>query len=198
MSPFLDELTRLAKKRGIPTNAKRWPKSAASLSFKLKAHADLLPMAGVLVLSAWSLGILNSHRRFFIPYVAPVLWNGAMIATLVWFGGRLDSGGLVVAVAWGALIGGALQFGIQLPWLLRLERDLRISLATRLGPVREAIANAGPAILGRGVVQLSGWVDMVLASLLAVGGRAAFGYAQTLYVLPASLFGMSGGAAELP
>jgi putative peptidoglycan lipid II flippase len=60
------------------------------------------------------------------------------------------------------------------------------------------VHNAGPAILGRGVVQLSGYVDMVLASLLAVGAVARLRYAQTLYVLPVSLFGMSVAAAELP
>lgn len=158
----------------------------------------LFPMTGVLVLSAWSLGILNSHRHFFVPYFAPVLWNGAMIATLLLFGTRLEPARLVVALAWGALIGGALQFAIQLPWVLRLERKLRISWGTGLAPVREAVRNAGPAILGRGVVQLSGWLDMVLASLLAVGAVAAIGYAQTIYLLPVSLFGMSVAAAELP
>ncbi len=158
----------------------------------------LFPMTGVLVLSAWCLGILNSHRYFFIPYFAPVLWNGAMITTLLLLGGGLASSSLVVALAWGALLGGVLQFAIQLPWVLRLEKDLRLSLGRHLAGVREALRNAGPAILGRGVVQLSGWVDMVLASLLAVGGLAAIGYAQTLYVLPVSLFGMSVAAAELP
>ncbi len=158
----------------------------------------IFPMTGVLVLSAWCLGVLNSHRHFFIPYFAPVLWNGAMIATLLLLGGLLPSSGLVVALAWGALIGGALQFLIQLPWVLRLEKHFRLSLGRKLEGVREAVKNAGPAILGRGVVQVSGWVDMVLASLLAVGAVAAIGYAQTLYVLPVSLFGMSVAAAELP
>ncbi len=158
----------------------------------------LFPMTGVLVLSAWSLGILNSHRRFFIPYFAPVLWNGAMIATLLLLGEALSPARLVIALAWGALLGGALQFAIQLPWVFRLERGLRFSFGRRVAGVREAVKNAGPAILGRGVVQVSGWVDMVLASLLAVGGVAAIGYAQTLYVLPVSLFGMSIAAAELP
>jgi putative peptidoglycan lipid II flippase len=158
----------------------------------------IFPMTGVLVLSAWALGILNSHRKFFVPYVAPVLWNGAMIATLVGLGARLDQNALVIALGWGALVGGVLQFGIQLPFLLRLERRLRPSLNTRLEPVREAIRNAGPAILGRGVVQLSGYVDLFLASLLAAGAVAAIGYAQTLYLLPVSLFGMSVAAAELP
>jgi putative peptidoglycan lipid II flippase len=60
------------------------------------------------------------------------------------------------------------------------------------------VRNAGPAILGRGVVQLSAYVDMVLASLLAIGAVARMRYAQTLYVLPLSLFAMSIAAAELP
>jgi putative peptidoglycan lipid II flippase len=86
----------------------------------------VFPMAGLLVLSAWALGILNSHRRFFVSYTAPVLWNAAMIAVLLLVGPGMGQRSLVIAVAWGALVGGALQFLVQLPWILRLERDLRI------------------------------------------------------------------------
>lgn len=158
----------------------------------------IFPMTGVLVLSAWSLGILNSHRKFFLSYVAPVLWNVAIIATMLLLGDRMSLDRLVVALAWGALLGGVLQFAIQLPWVLRLERELRVAWNTRIAGVREAVRNAGPAIMGRGVVQLSGYVDTVLASLLAAGAVATLGYAQTLYLLPVSLFGMSVAAAELP
>jgi putative peptidoglycan lipid II flippase len=52
--------------------------------------------------------------------------------------------------------------------------------------------------MGRGVVQLSGYLDLVLASLLAIGAVARLRYAQTLYLLPISLFGMSVAAAALP
>ncbi len=158
----------------------------------------IFPMTGVLVLSAWSLGILNSHRYFFVPYFAPVLWNAAIIATLFLFGGRMDPGALVIALAWGAMVGGVLQFAVQLPWVLRLERSLRISWNTRLEEVREAVRNAGPAIMGRGVVQVSGYIDIFLASFLAVGAVSTLTYAMTLYLLPISLFGMSVAAAELP
>lgn len=164
----------------------------------IAATRIIFPMTGVLVLSAWSLGILNSHRRFFIPYFAPVLWNAAIIATFFLFSGRLSQGGLLIAVAWGALVGGALQFLVQLPWVLRLERSLRLARVDRVEGAREAVRNAGPAILGRGVVQLSGYIDMVLASFLAAGALAAIGYAQVIYMLPVSLFGMSVAAAELP
>jgi putative peptidoglycan lipid II flippase len=158
----------------------------------------IFPMTGTLVLSAWALGILNSHRKFFISYIAPVIWNGAMIATLVLFGGGLALDRLAVALAWGALAGGVLQFAVQLPWIVRLERSLKIRWDTKLEQVRTTVRNAGPAILGRGVVQLSGYVDIFLASFLFSGAVGAIGYAQLLYLLPVSLFGMSVAAAELP
>lgn len=157
----------------------------------------LFPMTGVLVLAAWTLGILNSHRRFFIPYFAPVLWNAAIIGVLFGFPhGDLDK--LLRAAAWGALAGGLLQFGFQLPFVLRVERHLRFTGVRRESGFREAVRNAGPAILGRGVLQLSGYVDMVLASLLAIGAVSTLRYAQTLYILPVSLFAMSVAVAELP
>ncbi len=158
----------------------------------------LFPMTGVLVLSAWALGILNSHRKFFIPYFAPVLWNVAILVALIAFSFQDDLDTLLMAVGWGALAGGFLQFAIQLPWVLRLDREIRLNLGRGQPAFREVIANAGPAIMGRGVVQLSSYVDMVLASLLAIGAVAHLRYAQTLYVLPISLFGMSVAAAELP
>ena len=158
----------------------------------------IFPMAGILVLSAWALGILNSHRRFLLPYTAPVLWNATMIAAVVFFGGRTDLDGLAIASAWGALVGGLLQFLVQLPLVLRLERELRVRWDLKLEGVRTAVRNAGPALAGRGVVQLSGWFDLFLASFLAAGGLAGLSNAQTLYLLPVSLFGMSIAAAELP
>ena len=157
----------------------------------------IFPMTGLLVLSAWALGVLNSHRRFFVSYTAPVVWNAAMIAVLIIFGTRLEQNDLVVALAWGALIGGALQFLVQVPWVLRLDRRIRLGWDTNSDDVRSVLRNATPAIMGRGVVQVSGYVDMALASLLFSGAVGALGYAQTLYMLPVSLFGMSIAAAEL-
>ena len=158
----------------------------------------IFPMTGVLVLSAWALGILNSHRKFFIPYFAPVMWNVAIISAFIGFHGRVSLDGLLMAAGWGALVGGFLQFGIQLPWVLKLEREIRLTTGRQDSAFKEVIRNAGPAIMGRGVVQVSTYVDMILASLLGLGAVARIQFAQTLYVLPVSLFGMSVAAAELP
>jgi putative peptidoglycan lipid II flippase len=158
----------------------------------------LFPMTGVLVLSAWALGILNSHRKFFLPYFAPVLWNAAIIGAFVAFGSQLELDALLMAVAWGALLGGALQFAVQLPAVWRLDREIRFSTGKNEPAFREVVRKAGPAIMGRGVVQISGYVDLWLASLLAVGAVSQLRYAQTLYLLPISLFAMSVAAAALP
>jgi putative peptidoglycan lipid II flippase len=157
----------------------------------------LFPGVGLLVMSAWCLGILNSHRRFFLSYTASVFWNAAMIATLVTFGGRpLES--LAVILAWGSVAGSALQFGVQLPVALRLARHLRLHLDTHAAQVREVLRNFGPVFVSRGVVQISAYVDSLLASLLGQSAVSGLTNAQTLYLLPVSLFGMSISAAELP
>jgi putative peptidoglycan lipid II flippase len=158
----------------------------------------LFPATALLVLSAWCLGVLNSHHKFFLSYVAPVFWNAAMIATLVFFGHRTDQSRLAIVLSWGTVVGSALQFGIQVPFVWKYAPRIRLSLQTALQPVREVIRSFGPVVIGRGVVQLSGYVDQVIASFLGTGAVSALAYAQTIYFLPISLFGMSVAAAELP
>ena len=158
----------------------------------------LFPGAGMLVLSAWCLGVLNSHHRFFLSYASPVVWNVAMIAALLIFGRRSALSSLAVWLAWGSVVGSALQVMVQLPAVLAVAGRLRLSLATRSAHVRDVIRNFGPVFVGRGVVQISAYVDAWIASFLISGSVAALTYAQTLAVLPVSLFGMSVSASELP
>ncbi|MEO8294080.1 MAG: murein biosynthesis integral membrane protein MurJ [Gemmatimonadota bacterium] len=158
----------------------------------------LFPGAGLLVLSAWCLGVLNSHGKFFLSYAAPIIWNVALIAALVIFGPRRSEASLAVYAAWASVAGSALQIGVQLPAVLSLFARLRFSLSARSDSVRTVIRSFFPAFVSRGVIQISAFVDALLASLLPGGAVAALGYAQTLYTLPVSLFGMSVSAAELP
>lgn len=158
----------------------------------------LFPGAGLLVLSAWCLGVLNSHRRFFLSYIAPVVWNLAIIATLIWFGRRTDEFHLAEVTAWGSVVGSALQFGVQLPTVLRLIKRLRPVFDIATANVRKVLRNFFPVFVSRGVVQISAFIDAMLAGLISPQAVAALNYAQSLYTLPVSLFGMSISAAELP
>lgn len=158
----------------------------------------LFPGTGVLVFSAWCLGILNSHHKFFLSYVAPVFSNLAVIGVLIYFRLEPDQKQLAVYASWGLVLGAVLQLIVQLPTTLKLVSGLRFHLSTRLPEVRTVVKNFVPVVTGRGVIQFSAYVDSILASFLPSGAVAAIGYAQTIYMLPVSLFGMSISAAELP
>lgn len=158
----------------------------------------IFPGLGLLVLSAWCLGILNSHRRFFLSYASPVLWNVAIIAALVWGGSRQEMSDLVVTVAWGSVVGSLLQLVIQLPTVWRIERSMQREAGETAPLVREVVRNFGPAVATRGVVQVSAYVDTIIASLLGAGALATLTYSQAISMLPVSLFGMSIAASELP
>jgi len=158
----------------------------------------LFPGAGLLVLSAWCLGVLNSHHRFFISYTAPVAWNLAIISSLIFFGGRVGQFPLAEIAAWGALVGSALQFMVQLPTVLKLVSRLRPVLDLTSTHVRTVVKNFVPVFMSRGVIQISAFIDEIIASYLPIGAVAGLTFAQSLYTLPVSLFGMSVSAAELP
>jgi putative peptidoglycan lipid II flippase len=158
----------------------------------------LFPGAGLLVFSAWCLGVLNSHKKFFLSYTAPVVWNVAMIGTLAGWGGRYREYPLAIILAWGSVAGSGLQVAIQLPTVVKLLHRLRVTLNYQTAHVKEVVRNFMPVFVGRGVVQISAYVDALLASLLPTGAVAGLAYAQILYMLPVSLFGMSVSAAELP
>jgi putative peptidoglycan lipid II flippase len=158
----------------------------------------LFPGAALLVFSAWCLGILNSHHRFFMSYAAPVAWNLVMIAALVGFGAGTPQPRLAVILAWGSVAGSALQFLVQLPMVMRLSRGMRPNLEFGSEGARSVFSSFVPVFIGRGVVQISAFIDSFIASWLPTGAVATVAYAQTLYTLPVGLFGMAVSAAELP
>ena len=180
------------------------------LPLAVRAVRILFPMTALLVLSSLALAVLNSHRRFFISYFAPVLWNTAIIVTLLVVGTRVLPSGLsgaglaagrsdlLLATCWGALVGGGLQFGFQPPLVFRLMRGFRLSLSRRVEGVRQALKRFVPLLAARGAAQLSGYLDLVLSSFLVAGAQGGLGNAQILYLTALAVFSLSVAAAELP
>jgi putative peptidoglycan lipid II flippase len=173
----------------------------------------LFPGAGLFVMSAWCLGVLNSHRRFLLSYASSVVWNLAMIVTLLVFGPGTPLPRLAVILAWGSVAGALLQFVVQLPVVFSVApgvwsglmrggalspADVTLKGSRHMAHVRTIGRNFLPVFVSRGVVQLSAYVDSLIASLLGTGAVTGLQNASTLYTLPVSLFGMSVSAAELP
>jgi putative peptidoglycan lipid II flippase len=158
----------------------------------------LFPGAGFLVASAWCLGVLNSHGKFFLSYTAPVAWNAAMIVTLVLFGRTYanDLDRLALYLAWGSVAGSVLQLAVQWPFARALTRHT--------GPlaigehVRQMGRNFTPIAVSRGAVQVTAFIDQWIASFLPTGAVTGLYNAQVIYTLPVSLFGISVSASELP
>src|SRR5207248_6166602 len=156
---------------------------------------------------AWCLGILNTHRRFFLPYAAPALWNiagiVAMLAAGTWLANRAlplaeQLHRVALALAWGTVAGSVLQIAVQLPACWKLLHGIKLRLSLSVEGVRNVLLAWVPLVLGAGVTQLSGLIDTLLGSFTGPGGVSALGYAQLIQVLPISLFGVSVTAVSLP
>src|SRR5256886_4602774 len=167
----------------------------------------LFPMTGLMVISAWCLGILNTHRRFFLPYAAPALWNVAGIVAMLgagtWFANRAlpleaQLHRTSLALAWGTVAGSVLQIAVQMPTCWRLLGGIPLRFSTRPEGVRDVIVAWLPLLLGAGVVQVSGVIDTLLGSFTGPGGVSALGYAQIVQQLPISLFRGPVQAGSLP
>ena len=157
----------------------------------------LFPMSGVMIVGAWCLGILTSHRRFFLPFAAPVIWNLSQIVGLL-LGARMGWAPLIVVLTWSTLIGSVLQVAVQLPAVYRLLGTLRPRVDLRFEPTRRVARNAMPVAAGQGIFQLSSLTDVFVASLLAEGALTGIYFAQRIAMVPMALFGASVAVAALP
>jgi putative peptidoglycan lipid II flippase len=156
------------------------------------------PGAGMLVMSAWCLAVLNSHGRFLLSYIAPVAVNITMISAALLLGTHSPQRRLVIDLAWAWVLGSIFQFAVQLPRVFKLLPAFRPVLDIASEHVRTIIRNFGPVSLSRGVVQISSYIDQMIASFLGPVAVATLGYAQVLSMLPVTLFSASVSAAELP
>lgn len=167
----------------------------------------LFPMTGLMVVSAWCLGVLNTHRRFFLPYAAPVLWNVAGVVALVAAGSWLTAPALPLdqqlsrlafALAWGLVAGSVIQVVVQLPACWRVLHGIPLGADVGVFGVRDVLTAWVPVVLGMGVAQISAFVDTQLGSLAGPSGVSSLTYAQLIQILPISLFGTSVAAVSLP
>ncbi len=159
----------------------------------LKWMAPFLFFVG---LAAFCMGILNTCKVFALSAVAPTLLNVCMISSALMISPMLETPiyGLVI----GVVIGGALQFFIQLPKVL--EKGFHFS--TAFNWKHPGIIKMGklivPAVLGLAVYEINILIDTILASLLPEGSISYLYYANRLVQFPIGIFGVALGVALLP
>lgn len=157
----------------------------------------LFPTVALLVTGAWCMGVLHAHGRFFWPNFAPLFWSVVSAGALIAFVGRsaLDP---VTILAWGVVAGSAVQLAVQLPATRRVLGSLVPAGGWRSPAVVRVRKLFVPMMVGTGVAQLSTLIDIQIATFLDASGVATLAYAQRLYLLPLSLFGVAIAQVALP
>jgi putative peptidoglycan lipid II flippase len=157
----------------------------------------LFPAIAILVMASWCLGVLNSHRKYFLSYSAPIAWSVIIIAALVWFGPRRSVDETARMAAWAFVIGAGAQFLVQVPTVLKLVKHLRIRFNWQDSSLRTVLKNFVPVGISRGIVQISNTIDQAISTLLPHGMISMLTYATTISYVPVSMFGIGISAAEL-
>ncbi|GAB2905425.1 murein biosynthesis integral membrane protein MurJ [Uliginosibacterium flavum] len=145
---------------------------------------------------ALSAGVLNTWSRFAIPAFTPVLLNLCFIGMALFAAPHFAQP--VMALAWAAFIGGALQLALQIPALAKIGMLPRFSLSTADPGVMRILKLMGPATLGVSVAQISLLINTAFASWLPTGSISWLNYADRLMEFPMGILGAALGTILLP
>lgn len=166
----------------------------ASQRVELVSLMRILLLAPVILgISSYVAGTLQSFRRFFIPFLSPLLYNlGAIFGLIVLYPFMGVEG-----LAWGVIVGAFLHLLIQVPLLLHLGFSYHPTL--ELGEeLKRLIYLSLPRTVGVGVEQIKGVVITNFASLLTAGSISILRFAESIYLVPLHIVGVAIAQASLP
>jgi putative peptidoglycan lipid II flippase len=160
----------------------------------------MMPFLALIALAAACMGMLNSLRRFFVPALAPAMFNVGTIVGVLALLPLLTAWGVnpIFAAAIGTLLGGGLQAAVQWPLLRREGYRYRPALDPRDPGLHEILILMGPGVLGLAAVQINVFVNTWLATSQGTGAVSWLNYAFRLMYMPIGVFGLSIATAALP
>jgi putative peptidoglycan lipid II flippase len=167
---------------------------------KMDLAADMLrltfPYLLFISLTAFAGSILNTYNRFGIPAFTPVLLNLSLIGCAIWLSPHMERP--IVALAWGVLLAGIVQFLFQLPFLKQLGLLPKFKFAPKDEGVRRIVKLMLPAIFGVSVTQLNLLLDTLIASFLEDGSISWLYYSDRLMEFPLGILGVGLATVILP
>ncbi len=174
----------------------------------------MFPFLTLVALAAVAMGVLNTKRHFGVPASASTLFNVGSIIGGLGFAYYLSGGGwttpvdpnavpseaaqqAMIGMAIGTLIGGGLQFLVQVPSLLKVGFRFRPALSFTDSGVRQIARLMGPAIIGTSAVQVNVVINTMFVGDIE-GGASWLSYAFRLMQFPIGVFGVAVSTATLP
>jgi len=176
-----------------------FPAEKAALTIQLTRI--MYPFILLVSLAALVMGMLNATNRFTVPALASSFFNIGSIAGGVAFGWWLDphfGERSLIGLALGTLLGGLLQFGIQLPGLYKAGFRFILDFNWRDPGVRRVLILMLPAVIAASAVQINVMVNSIFASYLGDGPVSWLSYAFRLMQLPLGVFGVAVATVTLP
>lgn len=167
----------------------------------------MFPFLLLVALAAQAMGILNALKQFSVPALSSTCFNVGSVAAGILLGivfGQSLGITPIEGMAWGVLVGGALQLGFQVPSLLHAGFRFRPIMDFSDPGLRTILTMMGPAILGNAATQINVLVNSSVASSIIDPIRAGDGpvswinYAFRFMQLPLGLFGVAIASATLP
>jgi putative peptidoglycan lipid II flippase len=160
----------------------------------------MLPFLTLVAIAAALMGMLNSLHLFFIPALAPAMFNVATIVCALTLVPLMARAGWppITAIAIGTLVGGLAQLSLQWPLLRRQGFRYEPVLNWREEGLRRVLLMMGPGTIGLAATQVNVFVNTVLATSEGTGAVSWLNYAFRLMYLPTGLFGVSIATATVP
>jgi putative peptidoglycan lipid II flippase len=170
------------------------------LELTVSMTRTMLPFLTLAAVAAALMGMLNSLGHFFIPALAPAMFNVAAIVCAVVLAPVMPAVGQqpIVAIAIAVIIGGFGQIAIQLRPLWREGFRFKPILDLRDPGLRRVLVLMGPGTIGLAATQVNLFVNTLLATSQGTGAASWLTYAFRLMYLPIGLFGVSIATAVLP
>ncbi len=156
----------------------------------------IFPYLFFMGLFALCMGILNSHRYFFAPAIAPIFLNISIIVSVFLFYQTFRIP--VMTLALGVLAGGVFQFLFQIPFLRKKRITFRLNFNFRHPAIKRIGQLMVPGMIGTAVYQLNIFVDTIFASFLPSGSVSYLFFADRLMEFPLGIFAIAIGMASLP
>ncbi|MFH1540634.1 MAG: murein biosynthesis integral membrane protein MurJ [Elusimicrobiota bacterium] len=173
-------------------------KNPEKLSLTITLTRLMFPFLFFICLAAFLLAVLNSLKFFFIPAIAPFFLSLSEIVFIMGIAPLLVKENQIKGLAIAVIIGGLLQFLIQVPLIKKSGFNFKPIINFKHPGLKQIFFLMIPAMLGISINQINAFVDTICASFLIEGSITALYYSNRLMQLPLALFGIAVTSVSLP
>lgn len=169
------------------------------LNLTANLTAIIFPFLLFIAIAAWAMGYLNTEQEFFVPSLAPAFFNVLSIASPIVLYAYLVNRGIdpIFGMAIGVILGGLMQFCIQIPMLYKKGFHYRLYLNFKDPNLKKVFKLFIPVAIGLAATRINVTVDTFLISFLAERSMTWLNYAFRIMHLPLGLFGIAVGTVAL-